>query len=76
MRGGGPGGFGGGGVSGKKYSLTFSVSARNLLNHVNLGQPYGTLTSALFGTSNTLNSGFFSNSTANRRIDLQLRFTF
>lgn len=76
MRGGGPGGFGGGGVSGKKYSLTFSVSARNLLNHVNLGQPYGTLTSALFGTSNTLNSGFFTNSTANRRIDLQLRFTF
>ncbi len=73
--GGGPGMFGGGG-SGRKYSLTFSVSARNLLNHVNPGMPIGTLSSPLFGESNQLAGGFFATSTANRRIDLQLRFTF
>jgi hypothetical protein len=82
--GGGPGGRGGGGPmggmfggnSGKKYSLTFSVSARNLLNTVNPGQPIGTLTSSLFGESNQLAGGFFTTATANRRVDLQLRFSF
>lgn len=89
MRMGGPGGGGmfGGGSSGKKYSLTFSVSARNLFNHVNPGMPLGTLTSPLFGQSNSLAGGGFgpggggggggaANVTSNRRIDLQLRFSF
>ncbi len=76
MRGGrGSGGFGGG-SSGKKYSLNLSVSARNLLNHVNPGAPIGNLSSPLFGISNALGGGMFSNATANRRIDLQLRFNF
>lgn len=77
---GGPGGGGPSGMfgaaSGKKYSLTLSANARNLFNRVNPGQPYGTLTSPLFGTSNTLAGGFFANATANRRIELMLRFTF
>jgi hypothetical protein len=74
--GGGPGGMFGGGNSGKKYSLTFSASARNLLNNVNPAPPIGTLTSPLFGESNQLAGGFFATATANRRIDLQLRFSF
>lgn len=79
--GGGPGGFfrGLGGTStGKRYNLTFSVQARNLLNHVNPGPINGVITSPLFGESNTLAGGFgaFAQSGLNRRIDLQARFTF
>jgi hypothetical protein len=78
--GGGIGGFFGGlnGSTGKKYNLTFSVQARNLLNHVNPGPINGIVTSPLFGESNTLAGGFgaFAQSGLNRRIDLQARFTF
>ena len=48
-RGGGPpmggmgGMMGGGGGTGQRYNLTFSVSARNLFNNVNLAAPVGTL---------------------------------
>lgn len=76
---GGPGGGGmrgGGASSGKKYSLNFSVSARNLLNHVNPGAPIGNISSPLFGISNALGGGMFSSATSNRRIDLQLRLSF
>lgn len=79
MGGGGDrGGFGGGESTGKKYNLTFSASARNLLNTLNPGNPIGNLTSPLFGQSNALASGFGPdrNSANNRRLDLQLRFTF
>ena len=97
MRGGGGGPRGGGGMrggfgggsSGKKYSLTFSASARNLLNRVNYGSPIGNLTSPLFGLSNSLGGGFgpgggggrgpggFGGGAAgNRRIDLQLTLNF
>jgi hypothetical protein len=77
------GGGGGGnpfsmGSSNKKYSLTFAVSARNLFNYVNYGQRIGTLTSPLFGESNSL-GGLFSgptSSSANRRIDLVMTFSF
>lgn len=59
---GGPGGGGRGGMfaanSGRQYSLTFSVQARNLLNHVNPGAPIGNLTSPLFGLSNQNGGGF------------------
>ncbi|MBI2688292.1 MAG: carboxypeptidase regulatory-like domain-containing protein [Acidobacteria bacterium] len=89
--GGGPrggGGMFGGGASGKKYSLTFSASARNLLNHVNYGTPIGNLTSPLFGLSNSLGGGFGgpgggrgpggggAGGAGNRRIELQLTFSF
>jgi hypothetical protein len=78
---GGPGGFGGGGG---RYSLTFSVQARNLFNNVNLGMPIGNLTSPLFGQSTQLAGGFGpggggpggGGAAGNRRIDLQLRFSF
>jgi len=76
--GGGPGGFGGGGATNRRYNLTFSVQARNLLNHVNPGPINGTLTSPLFGQSNTLAGGFgaFAESGNNRRLELQMRFAF
>ncbi len=77
------GGFGGrgpggadGNTSNHRYSLTFSVSARNIFNHVNLATPVGNLSSSLFGLSNGLAGQPFSQSTSNRRIDLQAAFSF
>jgi Carboxypeptidase regulatory-like domain len=79
--GGGPGGFFrglGGGSTNQRYNLTFSIQARNLLNHVNPGPINGIVTSPLFGESNTLAGGVgaFAQSGLNRRLDLQARFTF
>ncbi|HEV8043048.1 MAG TPA: carboxypeptidase-like regulatory domain-containing protein [Bryobacteraceae bacterium] len=75
---GGMGGMFGGTNTGKKYNLTLSVSARNLLNHVNPGPINGIITSPLFGESNSLAGGFgaFSQSGNNRRLELQARFQF
>jgi hypothetical protein len=78
----GGGGFGGGrGMDGgapnnNRYNLTFSVSARNIFNNVNLATPIGNLSSPLFGQANGLAGGPYSSSTANRRIDLQMSFNF
>jgi hypothetical protein len=90
--GGGPrgmGGFGNVGGTGKKYNLTATISARNAFNHVNLGQPNGVITSPFFGESTSLAGGGFGggpgggggfggsgSAAGNRRIELQLRFTF
>ena len=85
--GGGGGGFrgplfggGGGGMSGggsdRRYGLTFGVLARNVFNKVNFADPSGILGSRFFDTPNQLQSGPFSNSAANRRIDLQVTFSF
>jgi len=81
--GGGRGGFGGGrgggmdvGAINNRYNLTFSVSARNVFNNVNLDTPIGNLSSPLFGQANGLAKGPYSSSTANRRIDLQVSFSF
>ena len=83
--GGGGGGFGGGGGNpGSRYNLTFSVNFNNILNHVNLSNPTGNLGSLLFGKSTSTSGGFGGfgpgggggNAAYNRRIDLQLRFTF
>jgi hypothetical protein len=88
--GGGPRGGGGGGgfgraaggpsnmgaASNRRYSLTFSVNARNVLNRVNLATPVGNLSSPLFGQSNALAGGPFSSSASNRRIELQASFSF
>jgi carboxypeptidase family protein len=76
--GGGRGGGGGdGAASNKRYNLTFSVSARNVFNNVNLATPIGNLSSPLFGQANGLAGGpYSSGSTANRRIDLQVSFSF
>ena len=98
----GPGGLNGGGLSGsrsgpgpmeqrvnRKYSLTFSAWATNVLNDVNLGSPNGSLnpqvsptTGALepgrfFGKSQTLAGGFFGHSSAgNRILFLETAFSF
>jgi hypothetical protein len=80
---GGGGGFGRGGgggfdqgASSRRYSLTFSVNARNVLNRVNLATPVGNLSSPLFGQSNGLAGGPFSSAASNRRIELQASFSF
>jgi hypothetical protein len=83
-RGGGPGGGGGdrgggmfgGNPSNNRYNLTFSVNARNVFNNVNVSNPIGNLSSPIFGQSNALAGGPYSSSTANRKIDLQVSFSF
>ncbi|HVW86484.1 MAG TPA: carboxypeptidase regulatory-like domain-containing protein [Bryobacteraceae bacterium] len=54
--------------------LVFAVNARNFINHPNLGQPSGDLSSPLFGQSTTLING--GGASGNRRLDLQVRFNF
>jgi len=76
-RGGGGGGFGGGGAaSTRRYSLTFSVNARNVLNKVNAATPIGVLSSPNFGQSIALAGGPFSSAAANRKIEVQAMFSF
>ena len=72
----GPGMFGGSGS--KKYNLTLSLSARNVINHANYGTPSGDLSSPYFGQYRSLAGfgPFGGNSTYNRKIDIQLRFSF
>jgi hypothetical protein len=82
--GGGRGMFGdGGGSTEHRFNLTLSVSARNILNHLNPGTPIGNLTSPLFGQSTTIFSfgggpggGGFNSQAYNRRIDMAIRLTF
>jgi hypothetical protein len=82
--GGGPRGslFGGSGqssisaTSDRRYNITFGVLARNVFNKVNYANPSGILGSRFFDTPNDLQGGPFSNSAANRRIDLQATFSF
>ncbi len=87
MGGGGRGGFGGGGgmfdaAGDKRFNLTLSLQARNLLNHTNYGTPIGSLSSPLFGESNSLAGGFGgpggggAGGAGNRRLELQLRLSF
>jgi len=58
----------------RKYALGFTVYSQNVLNHVNLAAPVGTLTSPLFGKSIAL-AGSFSGS-ANRTVSVQTFFRF
>jgi hypothetical protein len=76
LAGGGGSPFNFGNETAHRYNLTFSVSARNLLNNVNYAPPIGNLDSPLFGTSNALAGPPFSSGSANRRIDLQMLFSF
>ncbi|MGC2745808.1 MAG: carboxypeptidase regulatory-like domain-containing protein [Candidatus Angelobacter sp.] len=73
---GGGGPFGGPERSNQRYSLTFSANARNIFNHVNPAPPIGNLSSALFGQSTALAGGVFNTQSANRRVDLQVMFSF
>lgn len=64
----------------RRYSLIFSVSARNLLNHTNPGPIIGNITSPLFGQANQvggrLNGEGFSENANNRKLEMQVRFSF
>ena len=64
----------------RRYSLSLGLSARNLLNHNNPGPIIGNITSPLFGQANQVAGGpngrGFSENAGNRRLELQLRFTF
>jgi hypothetical protein len=73
---GGGGPFGGPERSNQRYSLTFSANARNVFNNVNPAPPIGNLSSGLFGQSIALAGGVFNTQSANRRIDLQVMFSF
>ena len=83
----GRGGWGGaGGSTNKRYNLTFSLQAQNLLNHSNFGSYIGNLASPLLGVSNATLGGFgFSGgapgvggmmAAGNRRLELQMRLAF
>ncbi len=81
--GGGPGGggggpFGAGESTEHRYNLTASFNARNILNHENLNTPNGALTSPYFYESTGITGGFGAEATASnqRRLDVQLRFSF
>ena len=85
--GGGMGGIGvpgGGGAEAKRYSMQFSVNFQNILNHVNLSNPVGNLSSPSFGESLSLASGFGGfgggggggSGAGNRRVSAQVRFNF
>lgn len=61
----------------RKYSLTLSVFAQNVMNRENLSPPNGTLGSPFFGKSQSLAGGFFGPSTAgNRSIFLNAGLNF
>lgn len=64
----------------QRYNLSISMSARNLLNHTNPGPITGDITSPLFGRANQTYGGSngegFSENANNRRLELQMRFTF
>ncbi len=63
-----------------RYNFSISIAARNVLNHTNPGPIVGDITSPLFGQANqsagNLNGEGFSENSDNRRLELQLRFTF
>lgn len=63
-----------------RYNVTISMSGRNLLNHNNPGPIIGSIGSPIFGRANqtaqTPNGEGFSEAASNRRLELQLRFTF
>ncbi len=79
MRGGG--GFGGGGDVRKPYNLNVGIQVSNIFNHVNFGNPIGSLSSDRFGQSVSTGGGFggfggFGGGGANRRVELQMRFNW
>ena len=76
LSGGGGGGFFGAANTNRRYNLTFSVFVRNALNRLNLAPPVADVNSPLAGKYNSLASGIFASGTANRRLDLQVIFSF
>lgn len=73
------GGSSGPSIANRRYSLVASMQIRNLTNHNNPGPIIGNITSPLFGQANQpagSGGGIFSESANNRRLELQIRFTF
>jgi hypothetical protein len=60
----------------RRYNLTFTTTARNILNTWNPGTPIGNLSSTMFGKSTSLAGGPFSSGSADRRIDFQALLSF
>jgi hypothetical protein len=65
----------------RRYTITLSLNASNVLNHVNWGTPSGDLSSPFFGEYRSLASGFGpggggGGATYNRKVDVQVRFAF
>jgi hypothetical protein len=82
---GGGGGAGGedGGSERSRYNLNLSVSVQNLFNNTNEGVPVGNLSSPLLGRSISSAGGFGrggggggGQAAGNRRVELQVRFSF
>jgi hypothetical protein len=82
---GGGGMFGGSEVR-KPYNLNLSIAFNNLFNTVNFGSPVGNIQSGRFGLSTSTGGGFGGfgpgggggggGGSANRRIELQARFSW
>jgi hypothetical protein len=80
-RGGGGGRQGGAPAGRGRYNLSIQMQMQNILNHNNPGPITGNITSPIFGHANQPaggGGGFggFSESANNRRLELQLRFTY
>ena len=64
----------------RRYNLTIGMSFRNLLNHTNPGPITGNITSPLFGQANQVfgsqNGEGFYETANNRRLEMQIRFSF
>jgi hypothetical protein len=64
----------------RPYRFSISMETQNILNHTNPGPIIGNITSPLFGHANQPagGGGFggFSEAANNRRLELQMRFTF
>jgi hypothetical protein len=78
-----PGMMGGGAnqAASRRYTITLSLNASNVLNHVNWAAPSGDLGSPFFGQYRSLGGGFgpmggSGNGTYNRKVDVQVRFAF
>jgi len=68
-----------GGSTPKRFNLTLTVMAQNLLNHPNYASPNSDLSSPFFGQSLRLQGGFGPEgptSTYLRKVSHQLRLTF
>lgn len=80
-RGGGGGNRGGGfGGSDSPYNLTVGLQITNIFNNVNFNTPVGSLSSIRFGQSTATAGGFGfgggGGNSGNRRVELQMRFTW
>jgi hypothetical protein len=79
----GGGGFGGfGGDARKPYNLNIGININNLFNNVNFNAPVGNLASRRFGEFTSTGGGFGGfggfggGGAANRRVELQMRFSW